>query len=31
MGGYLAACAAAFEHRISAYILNDGVYDMYIP
>jgi dipeptidyl aminopeptidase/acylaminoacyl peptidase len=29
MGGYLAARAAAFEHRISACILNDGVYDMY--
>jgi pimeloyl-ACP methyl ester carboxylesterase len=29
MGGYLAARAAAFEHRISACILNDGVYDGY--
>jgi pimeloyl-ACP methyl ester carboxylesterase len=29
MGGYLAAMAAAFEHRISACILNDGVYDGY--
>jgi len=27
MGGYLAARAAAFEHRISACILYDGVYD----
>lgn len=27
MGGYLAARAAAFEHRIAAYILNDGVFD----
>ncbi|MFL6462047.1 MAG: alpha/beta hydrolase family protein, partial [Nitrososphaeraceae archaeon] len=29
MGGYLAARAAAFEHRLSACILNDGVYDGY--
>ncbi len=29
MGGYLAARAAAFDHRISACILNDGVYDGY--
>lgn len=29
MGGYLAARAAAFEHRISACILDDGVYDIY--
>jgi pimeloyl-ACP methyl ester carboxylesterase len=29
MGGYLAARAAAFEHRISAYILYNGVYDGY--
>jgi len=29
MGGYLAARAATFEHRISACILNDGVYDGY--
>ena len=29
MGGYLAARAAAFEHRIAACILNDGVYDGY--
>jgi len=29
MGGYLAARAAAFEHRVSACILNDGVYDGY--
>lgn len=27
MGGYLAARAAAFEHRISACILYNGVYD----
>ncbi|MFL6355189.1 MAG: alpha/beta hydrolase family protein, partial [Nitrososphaeraceae archaeon] len=29
MGGCLAARAAAFEHRIAACILNDGVYDGY--
>ena len=29
MGGYLAARAASFEHRISACILNNGVYDGY--
>src|SRR5919198_2183536 len=29
MGGYLAARAAAFEHRIAACILYDGVYDGY--
>lgn len=29
MGGYLAARAAAFDHRISACVLNDGVYDGY--
>jgi hypothetical protein len=29
MGGYLAAMAAAFEHRISACILYNGVYDGY--
>src|ERR687883_412762 len=29
MGGYLAARAAAFEHRIAACILNDGGYDGY--
>jgi pimeloyl-ACP methyl ester carboxylesterase len=29
MGGYLAARAAAFEHRISACILCNGVYDGY--
>jgi pimeloyl-ACP methyl ester carboxylesterase len=29
MGGYLAARAAAFEHRVAACILNDGVYDGY--
>ena len=29
MGGYLAAHAAAFEPRIGALILDDGVYDVY--
>jgi pimeloyl-ACP methyl ester carboxylesterase len=29
MGGYLAARAAAFEHRISACVLYNGVYDGY--
>jgi pimeloyl-ACP methyl ester carboxylesterase len=29
MGGYLAARAAAFEHRISACILYNGVYDAF--
>jgi dipeptidyl aminopeptidase/acylaminoacyl peptidase len=29
LGGYLAARAAAFDHHISACILNDGVYDGY--
>jgi pimeloyl-ACP methyl ester carboxylesterase len=29
MGGYLAARAAALEHRIAACILDDGVYDVY--
>ena len=29
MGGYLAARAAAFEHRISACILYNGVFDGY--
>ena len=29
MGGYLAARAAAFEHRLAACILNDGVFDIY--
>jgi pimeloyl-ACP methyl ester carboxylesterase len=29
MGGYLAARAAAFEHRIAACILYNGVYDGY--
>jgi len=29
MEGYLVARAVAFEHRISACILNDGVYDIY--
>lgn len=27
MGGYLAARASAFEHRLAGVILNDGVYD----
>ena len=27
MGGYLAACAAAFEHRLAELVLDDGVYD----
>lgn len=30
LGGYLAARAVAFERRISACILNDGVFDVYI-
>ena len=29
MGGYLAARAVAFEHRIAACVLNDGVFDGY--
>ena len=29
MGGFLAARAATFDQRVSAYILNDGVYDGY--
>jgi dipeptidyl aminopeptidase/acylaminoacyl peptidase len=29
IGGYLAARAAAYEHRISACVLYDGVYDGY--
>lgn len=29
MGGYLAARALAFEDRITACVLNDGVYDIY--
>lgn len=29
MGGYLAARAAAFEHRLAACVLHDGVYDMH--
>ena len=29
LGGYLAARAGAFDHRISACVLNDGVYDGY--
>ncbi|MGF6888362.1 pimeloyl-ACP methyl ester carboxylesterase [Nocardia sp. GAS34] len=31
MGGYLAARAAAFEHRLAACVLHDGVYDMHEP
>jgi dipeptidyl aminopeptidase/acylaminoacyl peptidase len=30
LGGYLAARAAAFEKRIAACILNDGVFDVYM-
>jgi pimeloyl-ACP methyl ester carboxylesterase len=29
LGGYLAVRAAAFEHRIAACILNDGIFDGY--
>jgi dipeptidyl aminopeptidase/acylaminoacyl peptidase len=29
LGGYLAARAAAFEHRIAACVLHDGVYDLH--
>jgi pimeloyl-ACP methyl ester carboxylesterase len=29
LGGYLVARAAAFEHRLAAIILNDGVYDFF--
>ncbi len=29
LGGFLAARAAAFEHRIAALILHDGIYDMH--
>jgi pimeloyl-ACP methyl ester carboxylesterase len=29
LGGYLAARAAAFEHRIAACVLHDGVYDFH--
>jgi pimeloyl-ACP methyl ester carboxylesterase len=29
LGGYLIARAAAFEHRLAALILNDGIYDFY--
>jgi dipeptidyl aminopeptidase/acylaminoacyl peptidase len=29
LGGYLAARAAAFEHRIAACVLHDGVYDVH--
>ncbi|QKV74100.1 S9 family peptidase [Amycolatopsis sp. Hca4] len=31
LGGYLAGRAAAFEHRIAACVLYDGVYDLYEP
>jgi len=31
MGGYLAGRAAAFEHRIAACVLYDGVYDLHEP
>ena len=31
MGGYLAARAAAFEHRIAACVLYDGIYDLHEP
>ena len=31
LGGYLAARAAAFEHRIAACVLYDGVYDFHGP
>ncbi|WP_290060234.1 alpha/beta hydrolase family protein [Amycolatopsis solani] len=31
MGGYLAARAAAFEHRLAACVLYDGVYDLHEP
>jgi pimeloyl-ACP methyl ester carboxylesterase len=29
LGGYLVARAAAFEHRVAALILDDGIYDFY--
>jgi acetyl esterase/lipase len=29
LGGYLAARAAAFEDRLSACVLNDGVFDLH--
>jgi dienelactone hydrolase len=29
LGGYLAARAAAFEHRLAAVVLHDGVYDFH--
>ncbi|GAB3573331.1 alpha/beta fold hydrolase [Amycolatopsis endophytica] len=29
LGGYLAARAAAFEHRLAACVLHDGVYDLH--
>ncbi|MER6442634.1 alpha/beta hydrolase [Streptomyces sp. NPDC001185] len=31
MGGYLAGRAAAFEHRIAACVLYDGIYDLHEP
>jgi len=31
LGGYLAARAAAFEHRLNACVLHDGVYDFHAP
>ena len=31
LGGYLAARAAAFEHRIAACVLHDGVFDFHAP
>jgi alpha-beta hydrolase superfamily lysophospholipase len=31
LGGYLAARAVAFEHRIAACVLHDGVYDFHAP
>ncbi|MET0991044.1 MAG: alpha/beta fold hydrolase, partial [Lacisediminihabitans sp.] len=29
LGGYLVARAAAFDHRVAAIVLNDGVFDFY--
>jgi alpha-beta hydrolase superfamily lysophospholipase len=31
MGGYLAARAAAYEHRLAACVLYDGIYDLHEP
>ncbi|WP_405868014.1 alpha/beta fold hydrolase [Streptomyces sp. NBC_01515] len=31
LGGYLVARAAAFDHRVAALILDDGIYDFYAP